>query len=200
MAEQTPDAAAEATESTTAVEADDSTQVESVDEWKAHSRKHERAAKKALKEAEELRAQIEEIRSAGQSDQEKALAKAREEARKEALAEAQIERRNDRLEVAVTRLAARTFADTEDVVLYMQRAITAGDIDADDIFDEQGHVNTKSLQSALDDLAERKPHWKADPTGGRPTGTADAGRGTPAPASPDEAHNDLLLQIAGLKR
>lgn len=198
MADETTPAEDTAAEDTTA--STETAPEETVDFWKKHSRKHERDFKKTAKENEDLRAEIEQLRSGQQTDQEKALEQARKEAREQALTEAQQERRNDRLEVAVARHAAHSFADLDDALLHVQRGITAGDIDADDIFDEQGQVQTEALKSALDEILERKPHLKADPNGSRPTGTADAGRGTPATVAPDEAHNDVLLQLAGLKR
>lgn len=145
-------------------------------DWKAESRKHESRAKAERKAREALEAKLEEQAAAGQSEQEKAIAKARKEAREEALSEAEKDRRKDRLDVAVTRLAARTFADTEDALLHIERAISNGDVDAEEIFSAEGKVQQASLKTALEDLLKRKPHLGlAGST--RPSGDADAGKG-----------------------
>lgn len=162
------------------------------DDWKAHARKHEREAKKARKERDELERKLKERDDANKSEQEKAIEKAREEARTEALTASQKERRNDRLEVAVTRNAAKTFADVDDALVHVQRAIAAGDIDEDDIFDSEGKVQTEALKTALDELLERKPHLKATP--GRVAGDADAGRGSGSGKSADDMSTDEHLK------
>lgn len=153
-------------------------------DWKREARKHERRAKQAAKEKDELAARIAEIENSNQSESEKAIAKAREEAKAEAEAAGREERRNDRLEVAVTRLAAKSFADTEDALLNVHKAIRDGDIDPDDIFTDEGKVQTDALTTALDELLERKPHLKASGNG-RPAGDADAGKGSPG-KGPDD--------------
>lgn len=157
-----------------------------IEEWKTYARKWERAkrvepnvqrrrAKAAENRAAEAEAKLKERETADQSEQEKAIAKARDEAKAEAQSEGEQERRKDRLDVAVTRLAAKTFADTEDALLHVERAITAGDIAADDIFNDEGKVQTDALTTALNDLLERKPHLKT--TAGKAAGDADAGKG-----------------------
>lgn len=147
--------------------------------WEQQSRKHERRAKAAEKRTAELEARLKEREDATKTETEKLIEKARQEARTEALTESEQARRNDRLEVQVTRLASKTFADTEDALIHIQRAITAGDIDPDDIFDNEGKVQTDSLKTALEDLLERKPHLAAGTNGnGRDHGDADAGKGS----------------------
>ncbi len=166
-------------------------------DWKQQSRKHERRAKEASKKAGELEARLKELEDAGASDQEKAVAKAREEAAATAKAEAIAELREDRLEVAVTRLSNGitvkdgdkdvkvSFADPDDALLHIQRAIKAGDVDEDDIFNEEGKVQTDALKTALIELLERKPHLKATSDGGnagagKVAGSADGGKGSGA--------------------
>ncbi|MGZ6587875.1 MAG: hypothetical protein ACXVHX_26695 [Solirubrobacteraceae bacterium] len=154
-------------------------------DWKAMARKHEGRAKKSQKELEELKTRLQEIEDSNKSEGEKALAKAREEARAEAKAEAEAERRDDRLELATTRLAAKgvevddktvKFADPEDAHVFIERAIARGDLDADDIFDSEGKVQTDALSGALADLLKRKPNLAADGTPA-PAGDSDAGKG-----------------------
>lgn len=147
-------------------------------DWKRESRKHEARAKAERKRREELERKLSEQSDAEKSEHEKAIEQARKEAADEARTEAEKERRRDRLEVQVARLAAKSFADVDDALLHVERRIASGDIDADTIFDEEGKVHTDALKEALDDLLEAKPHLKAEAgNGGRPSGSADAGKG-----------------------
>jgi hypothetical protein len=145
------------------------------EDWKAQSRKHEREAKRLRKENEALAKAAKDRETESLSEQEKALAKARDEAKTEVLSEVEQERRHDRLEVQVTRLASKTFADTEDALIHIERAIAKGEIDADDIFDSDGKVQTDALRSELEQLLERKQHLAAKAPG---PGDSDAGKGS----------------------
>jgi hypothetical protein len=164
-------------------------------DWKSMARKHEREAKKARKQAEEAAARLKEREDADKSEHEKAIEQARDEARKEALTQAEKDRRADRLEIAVTRLAAKgitvgdgddkktlKFADPEDAQVFIERALNRGDLDEDDIFDTDGKVQTDAVTTALADLLERKPNLAAGDNGnggGRPDpGDPDAGKGS----------------------
>ena len=139
-------------------------------DWKAYARKHERLSKKASKQVEDLQAELAKAKEATQTEQEKALEQARKEAAEEARSEVTAELRKERLQAAVARTAATKFADVDDAIRLL-------DLD-DDIFDEDGKVNTDNLKSALDDLLERKPHLAASPIGKKPAGDADAGKGS----------------------
>lgn len=191
MAEES--TAVEETEDTTAAaavveqESDDTDIKGSADtiDWKKSSRKHETQWKKTAKENEELRAKLAEIENSNKSEQEKALAKAREEAAAETRQAFEQERRADRLEAAVTRLAAKPmklgddqvrFADPDDALLHVERAINRGEIDPDDIFDSDGKVQPAALTDALVELLTSKPHLREQPHG-RVLGDADAGKG-----------------------
>jgi hypothetical protein len=162
-------------------------------DWKAQARKHERRAKQAQKRADDLQRQIDELKVGNQSEQERAIEDAKKQARQEALAEANTERRRDRLEVAVTRLAAKgikvgsgddaqtvRFADPEDALVFLERELERGDLDTDDIYDSDGQVQTSAVTTALADLLERKPRLAADDngSGGGSAGSSDAGRGS----------------------
>lgn len=166
--------------------------VEPDDDWKTKSRKNEAQAKRERREREKLEKELAELRDKDKSEQEKAIEKAREEARNEALTEADKERRADRLEAAVTRLALKgieigegdekktvKFADSEDALLHIERAISRGDVDSDDIYDDEGKVKTDALTTALTELLERKPHL-ADGERPKPKGDPDTGKGDPA--------------------
>src|SRR4051812_44571442 len=113
-------------------------------DWKAESRKHEKRSKAERKRADELEARLKKIEESNQTDQEKAIQKAKEEAKAEAHTEAEQSRRDDRLEVAVTRLANKgvkvkvdgkdevsKFADSDDALVWIQKGIKSGDLDPD---------------------------------------------------------------------
>jgi hypothetical protein len=181
-------------------------------DWKKESRKHERRAKAAQKRAEDLQKQIDDAKTQNAPAAEKAIEDAKKAARDEALAEAAKERRQDRLDVAVTRLAAKgvkagdedgvKFADTEDALLWVQRRIESGDIDADEIFDDQGKVQTTALTEALGEILEEKPHLKATGESGseggkkKAAGDSDAGKGKGAAGQLSSTEGMTAEQIA----
>lgn len=189
--EETTETTSEEETTTSTEEETASTETTKGEDWKAHSRKHEREAKAARKRAEELEAKLKEREEADQSEHEKALAKAREEARAEALTESQKERRHDRLESKSAVIASKgitvkdgdetktlKFADPDDALIYLERAIKDGDVDEDDIFDSEGKVQTDALSNALKDILERKPHLQAtNGTTAVVSGSADGGKG-----------------------
>lgn len=163
--------------------------------WKQMARKHEREAKKRQKEIDELKAQIKARADQDLSEHEKAIEQARQEAVKELEIRHEQERRQDRLEVASTKLAARgiqigegekakmlKFADPDDALVYLERDIASGKLDAEDLFDDRGRVKEDELVDALTDLLARKPHLASDGKqgAGKVKGSADAGKGTPA--------------------
>lgn len=167
--------------------------------WESESRKHERAAKRERKAREAAERKLREMADADKSEQEKAIEKAREEARTAALAEADSERRSDRLEVAVTRLAAKgvevgeedaksvRFADAEDALVNVERLLATGDVDSEDIFDGEGKVQTEALGQALAGILQRKPHLAAgEGEKPKPKGDADAGKGSSGGKSIDD--------------
>lgn len=193
----------ETTTSTTTVEPD----------LKRESRKWESRAKKSLKDLEQAQAKIKELETANASDSEKAIAKAREEAALEARAEAMKELRDDRLEVAVARhaLAVKVtdgdgeektvkFADPDDALLRVQRAIRAGDLDEADIFDDKGKVQTDALTGALAEILERAPHLIAT-NGDSPKvkGSADGGKGSAGKGPEDQSAEDVFQSIRRTK-
>lgn len=163
------------------------------DDWKAKSRKNEAAAKRERKERERLEAELQKLRDKDKSDHERAIEKARAEARTEALSEAEKERRSDRLEVAVTRLATKgirvgegedaetiRFADADDALLRVERAVRRGEIDADEIYDGEGKVKNAELVDALREIAADNPHLVADGERPAPKGDPDTNKGGPA--------------------
>lgn len=171
-------------------EEDEDDKVGKDDDWQTKSRKNERRAKREKEAREEAEAKLKKREDADKSDTQKAIEKAREEAKAEALSEAEKARRSDRLEVAVTRLASKgitqgegddaktvRFADTDDALLNIERAINKGDIDESDIFDDEGKVDSDALKSELADLLRRKPHLAADGAERPDPGDNDARKG-----------------------
>lgn len=155
-------------------------------DWKSYARKHERAAKAARKELDELRAKLKEQEDASKSDQEKALEQARREAGEAARSEVTKELRSERLTAAFARLAAAKVADVDDALKLL-------DVDEDTVFDDEGKVQTDALKDALADLLERKPYLKAQAPG---PGENDAGKGSGRGKGPEDMSvEDHLAQI-----
>ena len=172
---------------------DDDDKVDRGDDDATKARKHERWAKREREKREKLEAELKKLRDADKSEHEKALEKAREEARNEALTEADKERRADRLELSVTRLAAKgitlgegddaktvKFADADDALLRIERAIRRGDIDSEDIYDDEGKVKTDALTEELATIARDNPHLVGEGERPKPKGDPDARKGDPA--------------------
>lgn len=176
----------------------DDDKVSADDDWQVKARKHERALKRERKAREAAEAKLQERETADLSEQEQAIERAKQEARDEAKAEGEKERRGDRLENASMRLAAKgfeigegddaqtvRFADPDDALIYVERAIRSGDVDEDDIFDSEGKVQQDALKDALADILASKPHLRADgKDNGKPKGSADTRKG-------DKASTDL---------
>lgn len=160
-------------------------------DWKRQARKHERRAKAEKRRADELAARLKKAEDKDKSEQEKAIEAAEKKGRESARAESEKERRSDRLQLAITKLSTRgikvgegddaetlKFADPDDAITAIERAIANGDLDADEIFDDKGKVKTDELTSELADLLERKPHYAAgNGNDRRDPGDSDAGKG-----------------------
>lgn len=141
-------------------------------EWK-------KRAKAAEKQAKEYEQKVAEQEEATKSEHEKALDKARKEAADAAKAETVGEFRKRILRAEIRTAAAGKLADPSDAVALL-------DLDLDEVFDEDGEVKAEEINSAIADLLERKPHLKADPHDGRPSGDADAGKGSGGAKSPED--------------
>lgn len=158
-------------------------------DWKNQARRHEREAKAARDRAEAAEARVKELEEAGQTEHEKALAQAREEAAAEARQEVTGQVREKLLKAEIRALAAGTFADPDDAHRLL-------DLEDDDIFNDDGDIQTDALKSALGDLLERKPHLRAGPpNGGKPAGDADAGKGKGAKDLESQTVEDHLKRI-----
>jgi len=158
-------------------------------DWQAQARRHEREAKAARKRAEAAEKALQERQDADKSEQEKALDQARKEAADEARSEITGQVRGKLLKAEIKALAAGTFADPDDAHRLL-------DLEDEDIFNDDGDIQTDALKSALEDLLERKPHLKADPPNGRkPSGDADAGKGKGAKDLESQSVEDHLKRI-----
>jgi hypothetical protein len=183
------------------------------DHYRRELRRYERTTKtkreRDKKELKETQDELKKLRDANKSEQDRAVEKAKEEGRDEALSEAQKERRADRLESAVIRAAGKRtkigegddakevrWDDPEDAELYLQRAIKRGDVDVDDLFDDNGKVKTDVVEEHLKEFLEEKPRLAEAAGGGKDSkgktaeGGADQGRGKGSDGKPNM--NDLL--------
>lgn len=169
----------------------------SADDYRRELRNYERTAKRASakdkKEIEKLQKQLKEREDADKTEQEKAIEAARNEGADKARLEALKDRRQDRLEAASVRLASKgikikdgdeevtvKFADPEDALVHLERAITRGEVDSDAVFDENNQVKSAELTELLAELLEKKPHLREADSGKdrqQPAGDADAGKG-----------------------
>ena len=139
-------------------------------DWKRESRKHERRAKESQARADAAEKRLKELEDADKTEHEKALEQARKEAADSARAEVTEKTRTRVLKAEIKELAAGKFADPEDAIKLL-------DLDQDDIFDDEGEVQTTALKEALDDLLERKPHLAAGSGSGGGAGDSDRGKG-----------------------
>ncbi len=130
----------------------------------ADERKSRRDADRRAKTAE---AELEKLKNASATEQEKAVAAAKAEGRTGAL-----EIANQRLlRAEITASAAGKLADPSDAAALLD----LNDFEVDD----DGNVDKKAISTAIEELVKRKPHLAA--RGGRPSGDGGGGpRGTPA--------------------
>lgn len=165
---------------------------------KRESRKHERRWKREKAAREKAERELAEVKKGRKTAEQKAIDDAKAAGRQEALSEFEKTRRADRLEVAVTRLSTKgialgegddakkvKFADPEDVLMYLERRINRGDLDAGDVYDDDGKVRVDALTEELAELAEDKPQWLVGAAGdtgksgrSRTKGDSDAGKGS----------------------
>lgn len=200
------------------------------DDYRKQLRRYERSSKKRTerdkKKIADLEKALKEREDADKTEQQKAIDEAREKGKAEALTEVQKERRQDRLELAVTRQASRgieievdgddgktakrkiRFADPDDALVHLERMIAKGDVDEDDIYDEDHKVKKDGLTEALADLLDDKPHLRAgsddddssDGEGGkskkRVKGDSDAGKGSGSKGVEDLSVEELIKKQA----
>jgi hypothetical protein len=165
-------------------------------DWKSQSRKHERRARQERKAREEAEKKLKERDETEKTEHEKAIEAARNEEREAVRKESDKERRADRLETATFKLATKgfkvtdedgkeqllRFADPDDAHTYVEHMLRRGDLNEDELFDDDGKVQSDTLSEALQELLESKPHLVAGNggTGGtrKVSGSADGGKGS----------------------
>jgi hypothetical protein len=158
-------------------EDDPETRIEPEDDFKTKSRKNENWANKEKKRREEVEAELRERKEKDETEAQKKVREAEEKGRKEAETEAQKEARSTRLESAVTKVAVKKlkigsgddaeehrYADPDDAQILIERAISRGDLDEDELFNEKGQVDTEVLERELAGFLQRKTHLRAEPT------------------------------------
>jgi len=136
----------------------------------ADERNARRAAERAAKAT---RAELDKLRAEGQTETEKAIAKAKADGATEALTKA-----NERvLKAEVRAAAAGKLTDPADAARFLDLSdFTVG---------EDGDVDTKALGQAIDRLLKERPYL-GSAGGKRSTGGADGGaRGNTGKAAPD---------------
>ena len=165
MAEQETTTAEETTPEET------STEETTGEDWKGHARRHEREAKKARKEADELRTRLAEHDDASKTETERAIEQARKEAADAARAEVSESYRAQILSAEIRAQAAGKFANP-------RLAARLLDLDVDAAFSDDGEVNSQHIARQIDEFleADENAGLRAGPT--RTTGSADAGRGS----------------------
>lgn len=134
----------------------------------------ERAARKrAEREAKEAKAELDKIRNAGQSEQEKAIAKAKAEGTTEALktANARI------LRAEIKAAAGGKLTDPADAVRLLD--LSDFEVDAD------GEVDSKAIAKAIDQLVKDKPYLAGNGAGNTTRGSADQGARGGGGSKPD---------------
>ena len=135
--------------------------------------REERAARtRAEREARAAKKELDDLRAAGATEQEKAVLKAKEEGKAEALKAANARVLKSEIKAA----AAGRLADPSDAVRLL---------DPDDFTDDEtGEVNDRKLKSAIDTLLKDKPYLAGK---GRANGDAGGGpRGKDAEPSMDD--------------
>jgi hypothetical protein len=131
-------------------------------------------------------AEYDKLAEASKTEQQRAVEQARKEGETEALA-----RVNSRVITAEARAlaAAKQFRDPTDAVAFLRGN---GSLDSIKVND-QGDVDTKALEAALDDLAKAKDYLLITPQNPRPAG--DAGQGPRTPTGV-QSMNELIHGLA----
>ena len=154
----------------------------------AAERKRASTAEKALKAAQ---TKLDQIAEANQSEQEKAIDKARKEAAEAARAEVTSEYQSKVLQSEIRAQAAGKFANPA-------LAVRLLDLDATDAFGNDGEVDATVIASAIDEFlaADGNEGLRAgSPNGGRPVGSVDAGKGSAAADTPEDAHQKFIAGV-----
>lgn len=148
--------------------------------WKALSRRNEKEAKAA-------RAELEKLRAASMSEQEKAVAEAFDKGKTEAASAIQIERVRDKIEAK----AGGKLADPEDA------AALLGDLSR--FVQDDGTIDTSGIGKAIDDLVKSKPYLSVQPGNGSGEG-GPRGQGSRTPSTSDPLLDAVQRAVGGVSR
>lgn len=143
-------------------------------DWKAEARKHESRSKKAAKDIEDLRAQLEQHANAAKSEQEKAIDDARKDADKAAREDVAKSYRDRILNAEIRAQAAGMFANPA-------LAPKLLDLKAEDAFGADDEPDAAVIKAAIDEflkLDENAGLRVAAATAPLVSGGADAGKGS----------------------
>lgn len=143
-------------------------------DWKAMARKHEREAKKARKEAEKAAADLKKRQDAEKSEHEKEIDKAREEGKNEATQASRQQLLKAKIEAAAT-----------GKLEYPEDAPDLLKLKVEDVFDDDGEIDTEAIKGAIAELLKNKPKLAAGQASGSGGGN-DAGRGSGGSSSLEE--------------
>jgi membrane protein involved in colicin uptake len=171
MADDTTDQTDDQQQSDTTDQTDDDAQLG--DAGKRALADERNARKRAERDAKTTKAELDRIRAEGQTETEKAIAKAKAEGANEALTKA-----NERvLKAEVKAAAAGKLTDPADAARFLDLSeFTVGD---------DGDVDSKALGQAIDRLLKERPYL-GNGGGKRPVGGADGGaRSNGAVNTPD---------------
>lgn len=156
--------------------------------FKSRAREAEKQAKAEAKARVALEQRLAQVEESTKTEGEKALEQARKEAAATAAAEARAAWSSRYLSQAVRAAAGGKLADPSDAV----RLLDLSEFEVDD----DGEVDAKAIDAAIDDLLSSKPYLAAK--GGRPRGDVDQGPRTNAgPVDPRAA--DIAQIEADLK-
>jgi hypothetical protein len=152
-------------------------------DWKALARKWEREAKKNQTTAAKAMEEAERIREANSTEAEKALAAARREGQQAAEKEWKTKWQTERLHGEALRLMNGKVSDPR---------LAFPHLDLDGVMDDNGKVNSKALEKAVDDLLAEFPALSAA-TAGHHMDLGPKQNNT----RPTKDMNDLLRRAAG---
>lgn len=151
-----------------------------LDMWKANARKNENTAKTAL-------AELEKLRTASMSEQEKAVAEAFGKGKAEAASAIQLERVRDKIEAK----AGGKLADPEDA------AALLGDLSR--FVQDDGTIDTSGIGQAVDNLVKSKPYLSVQPGNGSGEG-GPRGQGSRTTPTQDPLLDAVQRAVGGNSR
>jgi hypothetical protein len=147
-----------------------------------------RRAESKYGDYDKLKSELEELRNANKSDNEKAIDKARSEGESAATARLIAERVLDKVEIA----AAGTWADTTDARLRLSERARSGEF----IDKKTSAIDTDAIKAAVADELKKAPHLAAPSNGtGRPRRDDAQGNGNGKPSRGQGGREEALRRF-----